>query len=549
MTIPADIDEIFEDLAIHLDESTSIDKDSARSMLGEAKKLADEKLYAPWRASDVGAAPVYQDGRVHMPEAFEAAHRDLIAWGWTGLGMPEEVGGMPVPAAVNAALLEVFGIANFPLMMCPGLTKAAGRVLFDHGGERGRVYARRFVEGTATGTMCLTEPHAGTAVGDIKTRANKVDGDTYHIDGQKIWITYGEHGFDGVDVVHLVLARTRGAPGGTKGISLFAVPTRLDDGSDNGVRCLGIEHKMGLHGSPTCTMRFGGDDTPTVGYLVGNECEGMKIMFEMMIDARIGVGIQSLAALHGASVLARDYAGERVQGVAVEDVKNPEAERVTIDRHPPVERLLLRNEALRRGMRALLFQVADWADKAEADDVNAKSLAEICTPLVKGWISEYAFRGISECLQVFGGNGYLSEFPVGQYLRDVRIALIYEGTNEVQGLDLVGRQIAGRGGARAMLFFNWLTTAFSEDELEGAGDDVLQAAALGRALQDAMGQVVLGLGAKSPREAVYHVTPILEAMGVCAALAALCTKRSPQAQIFAREFVPEVRGRMEYLAG
>ncbi len=300
---------------------------------------------------------------------------------------------------------------------------------------------------------------------------------------------------------------------------------------------------MGIHGSPTCTMAFGGDEGECIGYLVGQEFQGMRLMFEMMVEARLGVGVQALGQLHGAYQHALRYSAERVQGVALENVKDPDAPRVTIDNHPPVQRLLKRNEALLKAFRGLVFHVANLADKAHDGDDNAKYFAQFCTPLVKGWITEYAFQGISECVQVFGGNGYLEEYPVNQYLRDNRIAMIYEGTNEVQGLDLVGRQIPGKGGMKAMMAFQWITGIFDEAE-ESQSFAVRQ----GKKLQELVAGVVMGLPNRDPRDSIYNVIPIQNAVGVLVGLAALL-KYSPQySETFAREFIPEVLGRMHFLA-
>lgn len=542
-SFPLNIDEIVKDTIKHCKYDDRFDAEQIESMLREAYKLADEKLYPAWRKSDEDGVK-FVDGKIEVPAFLEENFRDLVAWGWSALGMPEELGGMEVPTVLTVALLEIFCGANFPIMMCPGLTKPAARVLNDHAGEWGKEYATKMVAGEWTGTMCLTEPHAGTALGDIKTRAIKQDDGTYALEGQKIWITFGAHGFDGIETVHLVLAKTPDAPSGTKGISLFAVPTVLPNGERNDVKCIGIEHKMGIHGSPTCTMAFGGDSQCTA-YLVGEECKGMRIMFEMMIDARIGVGIQAVSQLEAAQALAHTYAADRVQGVSIDSLKDPDAPRVTIDDHPPVQRLLRRNKALSRAMRHFVFEIGALADKSYQGDEQATMLLEFSTPLVKAWCSDAAFNGISECLQVFGGNGYLAEFAVGQYMRDNRIAMIYEGANEVQGLDLLGRQLPGKGGMKAMAFFQWLGESWAK---AAEHDESKRAAAMGQELQNHLGELLPSLAGLSPRDALYDATPILNALGAIAGLAALCRHCPESANDFADEFIPQEQGRIMHLA-
>ncbi len=539
-----ELDDVIKDTLKYSVDKMGFDKASIESFMKETFKISSDVLYPSWRESDTKGAK-YVGGKVIAP--YEESFIAMKNWGGFAIGLPEEANGMPMPNTLISGIHEIICAANFPFSMCGGLSRGAANVLFRHLGERGKDYVTKIAGGEWTGTMCLSEPQAGSAVGDIKTKATPQDDDTYLIEGQKIWITFGEHGYKDVEVVHLVLAKTPNAPSGTGGITLFAVPTVLDDGSRNGVACLGIEHKMGIHGSPTCTMGFGGDLGPCIGYRVGDEFAGMKLMFEMMIEARIGVGVQALAQLHGSYALAKRYAAERVQGVAIEDAKNDDAERVSIDNHPPVQRLLERNRVLLRAIRALVMLTSNLADKYEAEgDKNAEYFAQFCTPLVKGWASEYAFLGISECLQIFGGNGYLEEFPINQYLRDNRIALIYEGTNEIQALDLVGRQLPGKGGLKAMMAFQWISGIFDEAE---KNDSLASATKQGRKLQNILSEVVMGLGSRSPREVTRNAVPLMCATGVLVSLAALLEMAPEDANVFAEEFVPEVLGRMHFLKG
>jgi alkylation response protein AidB-like acyl-CoA dehydrogenase len=404
----------------------------------------------------------FDNGRVTTPDGSREAYRAFCDGGWMALGAPEAIGGMGLPYLVNIAAGEINIGANCGMAIGIGLTAAAVEVLVAFGTEQQkRLYLDQLVSGAWQGTMCLTEPQAGSAVGDLKTMATP-DGAEWLLKGTKIFISAGDHDLT-ENHVHLVLARTPGAPDGFKGISLFLVPKYLPNadgsaGAFNDVHCTGVEHKMGIKSSPTCTLSFG-EDGRCRGQLIGELGSGLFQMFRMMNHARIGVGLQGVALAAQAYNYARLYAMERVQGVAVEALRDPLAPRVTIDNHPNVRRMLLWSKAMVEGMRALLYRAAYYGDVVHhsADKQGgekAHALLEIMTPIVKAYCSDMGFDVTRTCMQVLGGYGYCSEYPVEQIMRDVKIASIYEGTNCIQALDLLGRKLAAKQG----LYFRTLCT-------------------------------------------------------------------------------------------
>ncbi len=426
-------------------------------MLTEARRFATQVLAPANRpGDDVGCH--WEEGRVTVPEVFREPYREMYRAGWMAMATEQEFGGQGLPLSVGAAIGESFAGANCSLTMLAGLTRAAASLLIEHGSdEMKETYVRPMVEGRWQGTMCLTEPHAGSAVGALTTQANRRDG-KYYIRGQKIFISGGEH--DLVDnVIHLVLARCEDAPPGIKGVSLFLVPKLLLDESGqpahaNDVNCVGIEHKLGIHASPTCAMSFGENDA-CVGELVGEENKGIEYMFHMMNSARIGVGLQGVAIGAAAYQAALSYAGERVQGVDMKNWKDPTAPQVLIKEHPDVRRMLVTMKAYVEGCRALLIHTALCMDVAEhgSDEAESEKLAgrvELLTPICKAYCSDVGFEVATLALQVMGGHGYLRDYPIEQHLRDAKIASIYEGTNGIQAIDLIGRKIGRRGGATFM---------------------------------------------------------------------------------------------------
>ncbi|MGC8810209.1 MAG: acyl-CoA dehydrogenase, partial [bacterium] len=403
----------------------------------------------------------FEKGKVKVPAAFHEAFKKYCAGGWIAASVDAEAGGQGLPESVGIAAAEMFVGACCSFTTYPGLTRGAANLIQSFGTpEQKKLFLENMYSGKWTGTMCLTEPQAGSAVGDIKTMAKK-DGDHYLIQGTKIFITAGEHDL-AENIIHAVLARTENAPPGVKGLSLFIVPKiRVNpDGSlgePNDVNCGGIEHKMGIKGSATCTLNFG-DEGKCHGYLLGQEGQGIQLMFQMMNEARLGVGLQGFALGNLAYLYALKYAKERIQGVEITRMKDPTAPRVPIIKHPDVRRMLMTMKAYTEGLRALIYRAAYYADLAKvATDPQEKEFCEnmvdLMIPIVKAYSTDIAFRLTEWAIQIHGGYGYCGEYPVEQLCRDVKITSIYEGTNGIQAMDLVGRKLSLKKGA---LFLGWM---------------------------------------------------------------------------------------------
>ncbi len=409
------------------------------------------------REGDTVGAKWSPDG-VHMPASFIKAYKDYVEGGWGTIGVPKEFGGQGLPFAIQTAVLDTLGSANMGFALCPTLTVGAIEALAHHGSpEQQALYLPHLATGAWTGTMNLTEPQAGSDVGALRATAkplgpDKFGGGKWSIKGTKIYISFGDH--DMADnIVHLVLARTPDAPAGTRGISLFLVPKfRLKDdgtpGDTNDVRVVSIEHKMGLHASPTCVLSFG-DHDDCVGELIGAEHAGMRAMFTMMNNARLNVGLQGVQIAEGATQKAVGYALERVQSARA---GSPNKESVRIVDHPDVRRMLLRMKAQTQAARALVYYAAGQVDRAGLGDAAAKNRLEVVTPLAKAHGTDIGNEVASLGIQVHGGMGYVEETGAAQYFRDARITPIYEGTNGIQAADLVGRKLSlDNGGAFAAL--------------------------------------------------------------------------------------------------
>jgi alkylation response protein AidB-like acyl-CoA dehydrogenase len=404
------------------------------------------------REGDTVGAKWSPDG-VHMPVSFIKAYKDYVEGGWGTIGVPEDFGGQGLPFAIQTAVLDTLGSANMGFALCPTLTVGAIEALIHHGSpEQQALYLPHLATGEWTGTMNLTEPQAGSDVGALRATAKPLGDGKWSIKGTKIYISFGDH--DMADnIVHLVLARTPDAPAGTRGISLFLVPKfRLNDdgtpGDFNDVRVVSIEHKMGLHASPTCVLSFG-DHDDCVGELIGAEHAGMRAMFTMMNNARLNVGLQGVQIAEGATQKAVGYALERVQSARAGS-SNKEAVRI-VD-HPDVRRMLLRMKAQTQAARALVYYAAGQVDRAGLGDAAAKNRLEVVTPLAKAHGTDIGNEVASLGIQVHGGMGYVEETGAAQYFRDARITPIYEGTNGIQAADLVGRKLAlDNGGAFAAL--------------------------------------------------------------------------------------------------
>ncbi|KAB7646410.1 acyl-CoA dehydrogenase [Polymorphobacter fuscus] len=414
--------------------------DMVDAILAESGKLASN-VFAPLNAVGDKAGARLADGVVTLPPGFADAYGLYVAGGWAGLGVAEAHGGQGLPFAVAVAVQEQLTSANMAFALCMMLSQGAIEALAAHASpELQDRYLARLVSGEWTGTMNLTEPSAGSDVGALKTRAVPHADGSYRIKGTKIYITWGEH--DAADnIVHLVLARLPDAPAGTKGISLFLCPKILPDGARNDLICTGLEHKLGIHASPTCTMSFGDNDN-CVGYLVGAEGAGMRAMFTMMNNARVQVGLQGVAIAEAATQHAVAFARQRVQSAKFGGSR----EAVRIIDHADVRRTLMTCRALTEATRALVYLNAAAVDRGHAGDAAATGLADLLTPISKAWATDVGVEVASLALQVFGGMGYVEETGAAQFLRDARIAPIYEGTNGIQALDLVGRKLGMDGG-------------------------------------------------------------------------------------------------------
>ncbi len=408
---------------------------------------------------------------VTTPPGFKEAYKALCEGGWTGLGSDPTYGGQGLPHVVNLSFSEMSSSANMAFSMYPGLAHGAYSAIHTGGTDaQKQTYLPKMITGEWTGTMNLTEPHCGTDLGLLRTKAVPQADGSYKITGQKIWISAGEHDMSD-NIVHLVLARIEGAPAGVKGISLFIVPKFFpkEDGSvgarNEGAKCVGLEEKMGIHGNATCVMQY--DDAE--GYLIGEENSGLKLMFVMMNEARLGVGLQGVAQAEAANQAAVAFAKDRLQGRSLTGPKNADGPADPIIVHPDVRRLRLENKAIIEGGRAFLFWTALHGDLAhahpdEAVRTKAEDYMGLLTPVLKGYLTDRGFQACSNAVQVHGGSGFTEHFPVSQYLRDCRIALIYEGTNGVQALDLVGRKLAAKGGRGVMTFFQEIDQFVGEND-------------------------------------------------------------------------------------
>ena len=390
----------------------------------------------------------WSEAGVTMPPGFKEAYRAYVQSGWGALAGPAEFGGQSLPFALASVVAEDLSSANTAFSLVAILSVGAIEALAHHGSEElKQLWLPRLITGEWNGTMNLTEPQAGSDVGALRTRAVPRDDGTYANKGQKIFITFGEHDLTD-NIVHLVLARLPDAPAGTRGISLFLVPKFRLDGSGepaepNDVRCVSIEHKMGIHASPTCVMSYG-DHDDCVGWLIGEENGGMRAMFTMMNNARLNIGLQGVSIAERATQAAVAYARQRVQSARA---GSPGREPVAIVEHPDVRRMLMRMKALTQGARALIYYAAGCTDRASLGDADAKARADLLTPLVKAYGTDVGVEVAGLGVQVHGGMGFIEETGAAQHLRDARIAPIYEGTNGIQAADLVGRKLGLEGGA------------------------------------------------------------------------------------------------------
>ena len=468
-----------------------LDEEFVSAVLNESGKLCEEVLAPLNTIGDVQGC-VLENGIVRTPHGFKDAFEEVKSGGWPGLDCDPEFGGQGIPFVLASAVTEMFSSSNMAFSMYQGLTHGAYSAIHAHGSEeQKKTYLPKMVSCEWTGTMNLTEPHCGTDLGLMRTKATPQTDGSYAIRGQKIFISAGEHDL-AENIIHLVLAKIDGAPEGIKGVSLFIVPKYLvnEDGSlgqGNALSVGKIEEKMGIHGNATCVMNYDG----ATGYLVGEAHKGMRAMFTMMNEARLGVGIQGYAQAEVAYQNALDYAQDRLQGRCVVEAKNPNGPADPLIVHPDIRRSLMDQKSFVEGARAFTLWGAHLIDRHHRlNDQSANGLISLLTPVIKGFLTDKGFDMCIQAQQVYGGHGYIEEWGMSQFARDARIAMIYEGANGVQALDLVGRKLGQDGGKHVMAFFELLRNFASEnkgthasfdqnflDPLKQAGKD-LQAGAM-----------------------------------------------------------------------
>ncbi len=491
-----------------------MDADTTAAILTEAGRLAAEVLAPLNQVGDAQGCRL-ENGIVYTPEGFKAAYDQLCEGGWTGLDMDPEYGGQGMPYVIHTAVGEMHCAANMALNMYSGLTHGAASAIYAHGTEdQKRTWLPKMISGAWGGTMNLTEPHCGTDLGLMRTKAEPQEDGSYSITGQKIFISAGEHDLTD-NIVHLVLAKAPGGGAGTKGVSLFIVPKVLvnEDGSlgaRNGVSVGSIEHKMGIHGNATCVMNYDG----AKGWLLGELHRGMPAMFTMMNEARLGVGLQGYAQAALAHEQAAAYARDRLQGRAVTGAENPDGPADPLIVHPDIRRMLMDQKSFVEGARALTLWGALQLDRAHREgDAEAEALVSLLTPVIKGFLTDKGFEMAVAAQQVYGGHGYIEEWGMSQIVRDARIAMIYEGANGIQALDLVGRKLALNGGKQVMAFFELVGSACEDlraDERLAPLAEPLEGAL--KRLQAATGYFA-ERGMKAPNDALSGATDYMHLFG------------------------------------
>jgi alkylation response protein AidB-like acyl-CoA dehydrogenase len=523
-----------------------LDEETIDSVLEEAGKFAADVIAPLNRVGDKFGTP-FKDGNVTTPPGWKEAYTSWAAAGWNGLASPADFGGQELPHAVNAACVEMWNAASMAFGIGPVLTMAAVDALHAYGSdELKQKYLEKLISGVWMGTMQLTEPQAGSDVGALRTRAERAGDGTYRLTGSKIFITYGEHDLTD-NIIHFVLARLPDAPPGTKGISLFLVPKFLEDGTRNDVRAHSLEHKMGIHASPTCTMVYG-DRGGAVGFLIGEEHKGMQCMFTMMNRARLAVGLQGVAIAERALQQAMNYARERKQmGHAIID-------------YPDVKRMLLTMRAMTGAARAICYATGVSLDrsirsKTEAACKTANERASLLTPVAKAFSTDIGIEVASLGVQVHGGMGFIEETGAAQHYRDARIAAIYEGTNGIQAVDLVTRKLPLDNGNTIAAYIKELRATVAKVKASNAPAFGETATLLGEAVDSLERATVWLLAQKSSPDALAGATPYLRLFGNAAggcmlaeqALAALrdagdAAARTALARFFAENVAVQASG-------
>ena len=497
-----------------------LEADFTSAVLEEAGKITSEVL-APLNPVGDTEGCTFENGVVRTPTGFKAAFEQVKEGGWPGLDCDPEYGGQGMPYILGTAVGELFSAANQAFTMYQGLTHGAYSAIHAHGTDAQKAkYLPRMVSCDWTGTMNLTEPHCGTDLGLMRTRAEPQGDGSYRITGQKIFISAGDHDM-AENIIHLVLARIPGGPDGIKGVSLFIVPKFLvnDDGSLGGRNAVSvgkIEEKMGIHGNATCVMNYDG----ATGYLLGTEHKGMRAMFTMMNEARLGVGMQGLAQAEIAYQNALAYAKDRLQGRDVTGAKNPDGPADPIIVHPDIRRNLMDQKSFAEGARAFLLWGAMLIDQSHrSQDADALGLISLLTPVIKGFLTDKGLEMTVQAQQVYGGHGYIEEWGMSQYVRDARITQIYEGANGVQALDLVGRKLAQDGGKHVMAFFE-MVKGFCKDNagIEGMAEFTEPLKKASKDLQ-AAGIYFMQHGMKNPNHALAGSYDFMHLFGhVCVGL-------------------------------
>jgi len=518
---------LFEQLDIDdqlskIERYADFDKDTYEAMLDEAARLSAEVLAPINAVGDRTGCKLDEEGNVTTPPGFKEAWSTMAEGGWFAVNADPEVGGVGLPGIINVVVVEMFAAAAMAFWMYPGLTGAAARVIHNYfDPERKDAIATKLFTGEWAGTMCLTEAGAGSDVGENRCKAVPQGDGTYLLEGEKIFISGGDSDL-AENIVHLVLARTPGAPKGTKGLSLFVVPKfwfddALEVGERNGAHVVGIEHKMGINGSATCTLALGAKGECR-GWLLGEEFAGIKYMFTMMNEARIGVGIQGVSIAGAAYNYALTYAKDRLQGSDIKNIRDPEAPRVSIIQHADVRRNLMTMKVLTETMRSMLYRMAHRHDIVENTDDEAlkakyEGRIDLLVPVLKSHCTDRGFDVAVTGVQVLGGYGYIGEYPVEQLVRDGKIMSIYEGTNGIQALDLLGRKMRVKGG---QLFMDWMQDGLKECAAAKAEGFEAEAAAVEKAINH-IGATAMHLGqlgmAGNMEGTLLQATPFQEMFG------------------------------------